>query len=176
MWHDIVNIHVSFRWMAMTIPWVVICDPSHYWMVATIPWFHYDPFCWMVVPMPCIHLHDHSLDGCVHTTIHVLLFRAFSDVYVSMLACRFSNDGLWFPARTCKAFHSSLYFGLHVLGGIYYTTFYHCPCTPHPRSQSTSTVYLTCFPIMKKLPLCPSSWAKQFPFAAFPKNLLFTLV
>ena len=34
------------------------------------------------------------LDGCAHTMIHVLLFRVFSDVYVSMLSCRFSDDGL----------------------------------------------------------------------------------
>ena len=26
---------------------------------------------------------------------------------------------------------------------------------------------------MKKLPLCPSSWAEQFPFAPFPQDLLF---
>jgi len=29
---------------------------------------------------------------------------------------------------------------------------------------------------MKKFPLCPSSWAVQFPFAPFPQNLLFLLV
>jgi len=58
--------------------------------------------------MPRIHLKYHSLDGYIYTTIHVLLFRVFSDVYVYMLAFKFSNDELWFPASTCKAIHPSL--------------------------------------------------------------------
>jgi len=35
-----------------------------------------------------------------------------------------------FPALIYKAFHPSLWFGLHALGGIYYTSFCHYPCTP----------------------------------------------
>ena len=34
----------------------------------------------------------------------------------------------------------------------------------------------TCFPFMKKLPLCPSSLEDQFPFAPFPLKLLFFLI
>ena len=33
---------------------------------------------------------------------------SFSDVYVSMLACKFSDDGSWFPASTCKEFYPTL--------------------------------------------------------------------
>ena len=44
---------------------------------------------------------------------------------------------------------------------------------PIPWSWRTSIVNPTCFPWMKKLPLCLSSWAKQFPFAPFSQNLLF---
>jgi len=35
-----------------------------------------------------------------------------------------------FPALIYKAFHPSLWFGLHALGGICYTAFFHCPCNP----------------------------------------------
>lgn len=44
---------------------------------------------------------------------------------------------------------------------------------PIPWSWRTSTVNPVCFDFMKKLPLCPSSWADKFPFAPFPLKLLF---
>ena len=123
--------------------------------------------------MPWIHLHDHSLDGCIHTIIHVSFLWVSSDVYVYVLACRFFNGRLRFPALIYKAFHPSLQLGLHALGGICYTTFCHYPCTPCSLILETSTMNPACFSFMKKLPLCPSSWENQFPFAPFPLKLLF---
>jgi len=55
----------------------------------------------------------------------------------------------------------------------YYAVFFHYPCTPICWSWRTSTVNLACFAFMKKLPLCPSSWADKFPFAPFPLKLMF---
>ena len=161
--------------MVATIPWVVICDPSHYWMAVTIPWFHCDPFYWMVAPMPWIRLHDHSLDGCVHTTINVSLFRGFQWC-ICIYDC-LQVFGWWTPV---PHFHlqsispltlvwPSCFRG-HLLHKILSLSLY----SPRPRSLWTSTVNPTCFPLMKKLPLCPSSWTKQFSFVSFPKNLLFT--
>ena len=78
-----------------------------------------------------IHLRDHSLDVCVHATIHVSFDRVLSYVYVFVLPCKFSNNRLWFPALIYNSFQPSLYLGLHTLGGICYIKFCHCPCTPH---------------------------------------------
>ena len=52
VWHDCVDMHVSFIWVATSIPWIVISDPSHYWMASTIPWFWYHPLYQMVTPIP----------------------------------------------------------------------------------------------------------------------------
>ena len=124
--------------------------------------------------MPWIHLHDHSLDGCIHTTIHVLLFEVFIDVYVSMLACRFSNDKLWFPASTYKAFHPSLYLGLHGLGGICYTTFCHCVCTPHSviLEDLYSEPYM--LPLHEETPIVSLFMSRTIPFCTIsPKSYVF---
>ena len=87
--------------------------------------------------MPWIHLHEHSLNGCVHNTIHVSLFRVSNDVYVSMLSCKFFNDCLWFHTSTLKNFtpHSSLAFTLWGAS----VTQRHCPCTP--RSSILEDIY-----------------------------------
>lgn len=55
-----------------------------------------DPFTWSL--SGCMHLYH---DSCI-------IFQSFSNVYVSMLVCRFSDNGLQFPASTCNAFHPSL--------------------------------------------------------------------
>ena len=67
-------------------------------MILSARWLHpclgsiYMIILWMVVSIPGFMYYSDF----------------FSDVYVSMLACRFSNDKLWFPAYTCKEFHPTL--------------------------------------------------------------------
>ena len=98
------------------------------------------------------------MNSCLIICLSCLLGMTIKfQICTCILSYRFSDDGLQFPTSTCKAFHPSVQFGLHTLGGIRYTIFFHYPYTPCLRSQRTSTVYLTCFPIMKKLAICPSS-------------------
>ena len=81
----------------------------------------------MVAPLPWIHLHDLLLDGCVHTTIHVLeisVMYMYLCLLVGFLAVASSSMHL-----LVKHF-ILLLFGLHALRGICYTTFSHYPYTP----------------------------------------------
>ena len=79
----------------------------------------------------CDHTVVSFMNGCVHTLIHVFSSEISVMYMYICLICRSPDDNTWFLTRTCKSFHPSLMFGFHTLGGIYYTTICHCPCTPH---------------------------------------------
>ena len=86
-----------------------------------------DPFTWssswwIVAPIPWIHVF--STDISVMYMYLCLIFRSL-------------DSTVWFLARICKAFHPSLMFGLHALGGICYTSFCLCPWNPHPAHWRT---------------------------------------
>ena len=93
----------------------------------------------------------HSLDGCDHAWVHssiltgwlrpclgsrllcTLLWMAVPIPHISCTwdisctsLCRFSGDSVFICTCFCKAFHPSLSFGLHALGGIYYIVICHC--------------------------------------------------
>ena len=103
----------------------------------------------MVVPMPWIYfvwsLHS---DGCIHAKdpftwssswwiampipwIHVFSLEILVMYMYLCLICRSPDSSVWFLARTCKAFHPSLMFRIHTLGGICYKTICHCSSTTH---------------------------------------------
>ena len=165
MWHDHSYMHVSFRWMVATIPWVY-----YMWSFSLLDGCNHTlGLIWSFLLDGCAHNLDPftwSSFGWMHP-YHDSSIRYFSDVCVSMLACRFSGGSLQFHASTRKAFQPLLLFDLHALGVICFTTFCHCPCTPH--SLILEDLYSE--PHMKNMSVHPSSPLEHFPLSSFPKNL-----
>ena len=81
---------------------------------------------------PCLDPFTWSFSGWLHPCHDSCIIwqrSQFMYMYLYFLASFSMAD--WFPTLIYKEFHPSLRLGLHTLGGICYTTFCHCPCTPH---------------------------------------------
>ena len=95
----------------------------------------------------------HSLDGCDHTWFYLSILNGWLRPYLGSrllytllwmvapiphisciwdISCnplrRFSDGSVFSWTRSRKAFHPSLSFGPHALGGICYTVIFHRPC------------------------------------------------
>ena len=103
------------RWLRPNLS--LFIDP--HWMAASMPWI------WIIVYF--------VMDGCAHTTyISCIWDISFTS------SCGFSDSGVFSWTRSRKAFHPSLSFGPHTLGGICYTVICHCPCHSPSRTLEGS--------------------------------------
>ena len=83
---------------------------------------------WLI---PYLHPFTWSFSGCLcpcHDSCIIWQRSQFMYMYLYFLVgFPMAN---WFITLIYKAFHPSFSLGLHALGGIYYTSFCHYPCTP----------------------------------------------
>ena len=130
---------------------------------------------WMATSMRWIWIITYFvIDGCAHTT-HI---SCIWDISCTSLR-RFSDGGVFSWTRSRKAFHPSLSFGPHALGGICYTVICHHPCNSCLAHWRVVYVINKKFHSLQISSLHPFPWGKHSFCWSFPeqtpKNTCFCL-
>ena len=153
------------RRMAAPMPWIYFIWSLHLdgYVHVEDP-FTWSFFWWIAATIPWIHVFSSEI----------------SVMYMYLCSiCKSPDSSIWFLARTCKAFHPSLMFGLHTLGGICYTVICHCPCNPHLAHSRVISMTNYKYHALKIPSLHPLPWRQHSLCWPFPeqttKNTYFCL-
>ena len=135
------------------------------WMAATIP----ESICWSLLLDGFVHTSDLSLYvlyyGWLHPC-HMFMYQRYQFYLYLQVVRKWCL--VW--THSHKAFHPSLSLEPHALGGICYTTFFHCHCNPqkaHWRVISMTNAQCHALQITS---LHPFWWRQHSSCWHFPKK------
>jgi len=156
-------------WMSLSDGWLQSSHELSYVILLIIGWLW--PYLGFSVVLfdgwlhPYLDLFAWSFSGWLcpcHRSCIIWQRSQFMYMYLYFLA-GFMMVG-WFPALIYKAFHPSFNLSLHALGGICYTTFCHCPCTPHSLILEDLYSEPRMLFLYGETPIMSLSMSRSFPF------------